>query len=489
MKNLRVKLTIVLLVFSLLLSILIAVVDYEKLRDTVLQSQKTEIQFAEDKIIHNLSTIDKVYNLFDMDMAKKMEDISTELLMKYETEPDFGKWDFNALKEVYEMDIFILDETNTVTYSSFEADIGLDFKACCSGLSALLDKRRAEGVFTHDGLDLQSKTGELKKFSYMPTPDHRYLFELGVLLEDKEIFKQFSFMTTIDSLQQEYDIIDSIHVYNSGGNLLGVKTKNFKTNMIDDRFLDVFEQVRKNGETEEVIVSENGEKLTYRFIPYMADEIRGYSTKRIVAIAYNNDLVAGILSQYKNQFFRQLIAILIGVVVLSFIIARIVARPIHLAFHDSLTGLSNRAAFEDEMQKRVHRNKKHSLMMIDLDNFKSINDRLGHIEGDKILKVFALTIKDSLSPGQLAARVGGDEFLILVDSDEIEKVEQKAMVLIRNFNSKMDDYSHDLGIQTSLSIGIAVSATKEPFDELYARADKALYKSKMNGKNQYSVFQ
>ncbi|WOV88628.1 GGDEF domain-containing protein [Sporosarcina oncorhynchi] len=487
MNYIRVKLTVVLLVFSLLLSLVIAVVDYDKLRETVLQSQATEIHFAEDKIIHNLSTIDKVYNLFDVEMAEKMKTISMELLVKYEREPDFGSWDFDVLKEEYDMDIFILDETNTVIYSSFEEDIGLDFKACCSGFSKLLDQRRKEGEFTHDGLDLQSKTGEFKKFSYMPTPDQHYLIELAVLLEDKEIYKQFNFMDTIESLLQEYDIIEAIDVYNSGGNLLGVKTKGFKMNMINERFLDVFEQVRKKGETEEVFVSENGEKLTYRFIPYQADEMRGYSTKRVVAIAYNNDIVAGMLSEYKNQFFRQLIVILIGVIALSFIIARIVSKPIHLAFHDSLTGLSNRAAFEDERQKRVHRNKKHALMMIDLDDFKSINDQLGHVEGDKILKVFASTIKDIISPGHLAARVGGDEFLVLLDTDETENIEKNAKLLIKKFNNRMDEYSFDKGMRTSISIGIASSLEKEPFDELYTRADQALYKSKMNGKNQYSI--
>lgn len=488
MKNIRLKLTAVLLAFSLLLSFVIAVVDYEKLRETVLLNQETEIRFAEDKIIHNLSTIDKVYNLFDMEMASQMESVSKELLAKYEEEPDFTTWDFKALQEKYEMDIFILNDVNKVIHSSFEADIGLDFKACCSGLSALLDRRRDEGKFTHDGLDLQSKTGEIKKFSYMPTSDHEYLIELGILLEDKEIFQQFNFIDTIDSLLKEYNIIESINVYNSGGNVLGVKTEDFNVNKIEDRFLNVFEKVRKSKETEEVVITENHGKLTYRFIPYNADETRGFSTKRVVAIAYNNDLVANILSKYKDRFLQQLLVIVIGVVALSFIIARIVSKPIHLAFHDSLTGLNNRVAFENEIQKRVLRHKKHSLMMIDLDDFKSINDRLGHLEGDKILREFALTIKNVINPGYLAARVGGDEFLILVTNDEIQTVKKTAHILIKQFNNRMEDYFNKEGISTSVSIGIAVSSENESFEELYSKADQALYKSKMNGKNQYSIF-
>ena len=153
-----------------------------------MEAQETKISMAEDKIINNLATIDKVYDLFDEQTAEMMESYSMELLEKYEEEPDFKKWDFELLKDKYKMDIFILDDTNTVIHSSFTEDVGTDFQECCPGFSSLLDERREGKTFTADGMDIQSKTGEVKKFSYMPTPDHKYLIELGFLLEDHEYF-------------------------------------------------------------------------------------------------------------------------------------------------------------------------------------------------------------------------------------------------------------------------------------------------------------
>lgn len=488
--NFRWKLTIVLIVFSLILSFFIAIFDYAKLRKSVIEAQEIKISMIEDKIVNNLATIDKVYNLFDEQTAEKMESFSMELLEKYKEEPDFRQWDFTLLKEKYKMDIFILNDKNTVIHSSFTEDIGLDFQKCCPRFSNLLDKRREGDSFITDGMDIQSKTGEVKKFSYTPTPDHKYLIELGFLLEDHEIFKQFNFLQTIDELVRAYDDINSIKVYNSGGNALGVKTEDYIQQDIQQPMKEVFEKVRRSGEPDQLVIAEGGNRVTYRYIPYAADERKGLSTDRVVEIAYNNQEMTGILAGYKNQFLLQLIVILVGSILLSFLIARLVATPIHLAFHDSLTGLKNRAAFEDEISKRLERkNRKLALMMIDLDNFKSINDYLGHGEGDRILKVAANTIQDTVGVSHFAARVGGDEFLVLLDLNEDIDMKSLADKLLQRINEKMEFHLKDENIQTSISIGVAVATEKDSFESLYEKADQALYQSKENGKNQYNIFE
>ncbi|MCG7346065.1 GGDEF domain-containing protein [Sporosarcina sp. ACRSL] len=487
--NFRLKLTMILIIFSLILSILIAVFDYVKLQNTVLVAQETKIAMAEDKIIDNLSTIDKVYDLFDVQTTKTMEAYSMEMIEMYEEESDFTKWDFDSLKEKYKMDIFILDHTNTVIHSSFPEDVGLSFQKCCPGFSNLLDERREGELFTSDGMDIQAKTGEVKKFSYMPTPDHKYLIELGFLLEDQEIFKQFNFLKSIDELVEEYDVINSIKVYNSGGNALGVKTENFKQEIIQPPFREVFEKVRGSGNPEELMLLEDGNRVTYRYIPYSADERKGFSTNRVVEIAYNHHEMTELLAQYKNQFLLQLLVILFGSVLLSFLIARLVSKPIHMAFHDSLTGLKNRLAVEDEITRRLERkNSDVALMMIDLDNFKSVNDCMGHGEGDRILKIAAATIQDTVGPGNFAARVGGDEFLVLIDRKESPNVKRIADNLLHRINEKMEAQLKEVGIQTSISIGVALATEQDNFETLYEKADQALYQSKENGKNQYKIF-
>ncbi|QTD41464.1 GGDEF domain-containing protein [Sporosarcina sp. Te-1] len=487
-RNFRLKLTVILIVLSLVLSFLIAMFDYFKLKENVIVSQANKISMAEDKIISSLSTIDTVYDLFDEEMAEKMKDFSFELIHKYEEESDFAQWDFHELKNKFEMEVFILDDKNTVVHSSFLEDIGLSFSECCPGFSKLLDDRREGDRFSHDGMDIQSRTGEIKKFSYIPTPDHHYLIELAVSLENEDLFKKFNFLETSKELEDTYDIIDSIHVYNSGGLLLGHKTENFEQKKIQEPFYSVFKEVGRSGEPKELTVEEEGHQKTYRYIPYKADERRGYSTDRVVEIVYNDSELTGLLHSYKNQFILQLGVIMIAAVGLSFIIGRLVATPIHLAFHDSLTGLKNRAAFEDEVQRNLARGNSIALLMIDLDNFKLVNDRLGHGEGDRILKQAARIISEVVEPSAIAARVGGDEFLVLFLDAEEQRIRRTAEDLLLNMQEGVSEMRIFDQIHLSISIGISFSDSGDTFETLYTKADEALYVSKDNGKNQYNVY-
>lgn len=486
-RNFRLKLTVILIVFSLVLSFVIAMFDYMKLKESVIASQAAKISMAEDKIISNLSTIDTVYDLFDKEMSDKMKEFSNELVQKYEEGSDFAQWNFDDLKKKYGMEVFILNENNTVLYSSFKQDIGLNFSDCCPKFSKLLDSRREGSNFSHDGMDIQSKTGEIKKFSYMPTPDHLYLIELAASLEDEEIFKKFNFLETSKELEDTYDIIDSIHVYNSGGFILGQKTDGYMQKKIEEPFFSVFNEVNRSGEVRELTLVADGHQKTYRYIPYVAEERRGYSTNRVVEIVYNDSELTGLLHTYKNQFIKQLLVIITAAVGLSFIIGRLVAAPIHLAFHDSMTGLKNRAAFEDEVQRSLVGSTPLALLMIDLDNFKQVNDRLGHGEGDRILKQAATMIAEVVEPKAVAARVGGDEFLVLFKKAEEHAVRQAAEELLLKIEGNVIGMRLTNEIPLSVSIGIAFSDRNDTFDTLYAKADSALYQSKENGKKRYSV--
>src|SRR5690606_4389386 len=141
-------------------------------------------------------------------------------------------------------------------------------------------KWREGDSFITDGMDIQSKTDEVKKFSYTPTPDHKYLNELDCLLEDQEIITQYNFLQTIDELVRAYDDINSIKVYNTGGNALGVKTEDYIQQDIQQPMKEVFEKVRRSGEPDQLVMAEGGNRVTYRYIPYAADERKGLSTDR-----------------------------------------------------------------------------------------------------------------------------------------------------------------------------------------------------------------
>jgi diguanylate cyclase (GGDEF)-like protein/PAS domain S-box-containing protein len=163
----------------------------------------------------------------------------------------------------------------------------------------------------------------------------------------------------------------------------------------------------------------------------------------------------------------------------------------HQAFHDSLTGLANRALFEDRLvhclagaavdQRLV------AVLFLDLDNFKTINDSLGHVYGDELLRAVARRIDKSVRPSDTAARLGGDEFAVLIEniSGEEEARDRAVLMLeelVRPFI--LSDREFHVGV----SIGVAFSDGGARAEELLRNADTAMYAAKDAGKRTVEVF-
>jgi diguanylate cyclase (GGDEF)-like protein/PAS domain S-box-containing protein len=156
--------------------------------------------------------------------------------------------------------------------------------------------------------------------------------------------------------------------------------------------------------------------------------------------------------------------------------------------HDSLTGLLNRAAFIEKFNEILLRSDletQHALIMLDIDNFKAINDTLGHNTGDALLINVASKLKYALRSDDLCGRLGGDEFVICLKSMNLGKpLETRVNDLC---NMIYDD--HSSGVSVSASFGIAgFPYDGLTFDELYKKADIALYKAKSQGRGGFAVY-
>lgn len=162
-----------------------------------------------------------------------------------------------------------------------------------------------------------------------------------------------------------------------------------------------------------------------------------------------------------------------------------------MAFHDELTGLPNRRLFQEIMRqtlKEAKRNKETcALLYMDIDEFKWVNDHLGHSIGDKLLKQFSKKVKLSLRESDVFARQGGDEFLILLpNTDENEAITIGARIL-DSLQELWQIGEHSF--TTTSSIGIAAYPKDGvSIDELIRNADRALYKAKENGRNTYRTY-
>ncbi len=209
-------------------------------------------------------------------------------------------------------------------------------------------------------------------------------------------------------------------------------------------------------------------------------------------------------------------AALIALIVLSMVVAALVfvlgtgrARAVrlvaertrelhHRVLHDELTGLPNRALIVDRLDQLLTRNRRHgwspSALYIDIDDFKNVNDSLGHQAGDRLLTAVAERLTSTLRDADTIGRMGGDEFVVLIDGDHVvdghpthrspELVAERLLAVMRQ-PFELAEASMPLIVNTS--IGIA-TGDRSSGGELLRDADVALYEAKIAGKNRFDVF-
>lgn len=164
----------------------------------------------------------------------------------------------------------------------------------------------------------------------------------------------------------------------------------------------------------------------------------------------------------------------------------------HQALHDALTGLPNRALIMDRIEQLLARNRRHgtsgAALYVDLDDFKDVNDTLGHEAGDRLLVAVAARLESTLRDADTIGRMGGDEFVVLIDGESVNSApELVAQRLLDVMRQSFELEGAPLPLIVNTSIGIAVGDRPNPGD-LLRDADVALYQAKAVGKNRYEMF-
>lgn len=191
------------------------------------------------------------------------------------------------------------------------------------------------------------------------------------------------------------------------------------------------------------------------------------------------------LNQYSFKIYVALaIAVLTMMLATSMTIARYKKQIISLSNMDQLTSLPNRTIFENMFEYAVNSEQKHSfcLAIFDIDNLKKINDQYGHDKGDYTLKAVAKIAFDHIKEPNLVARVGGDEFAVI-----IIKPLEKARKILEDFFIDVQSDVDLKAIEATVSIGVTESKFSDAKTTIYKRADEALYQSKESGKNNIKV--
>ena len=171
---------------------------------------------------------------------------------------------------------------------------------------------------------------------------------------------------------------------------------------------------------------------------------------------------------------------------------RLEAQLMHLAHHDVLTGLPNRLLFRERLQQelaRARRGEGLAVLCLDLDQFKSVNDTLGHPVGDGLLQEVADRMRASVRETDIVSRLGGDEFAIVqVATPEPEGAIVLAERLIDAMSKPFDVGGHQVVIGTSIGISLAPSDGLDP-DHIIKNADLALYRAKNDGRGVFRFFE
>ena len=208
-----------------------------------------------------------------------------------------------------------------------------------------------------------------------------------------------------------------------------------------------------------------------------AKEVRELSDGRVVAITRQMMSTGGWVTAHDDITVR----------------ARDEQRIAYLAQHDLLTGLANRAMFSERLDEAAKRLQRHgttfTILLLDLDKFKNVNDTLGHPAGDQLLVEVAQRLKSSLRDTDVVARLGGDEFAIIQENEknQSEGAIQLALRIIGLIEQPFEIDGHQVGVGTSIGIAFAPEHGVDG-ESLLQKADIALYAAKTGGRNDFRIF-
>ncbi len=159
---------------------------------------------------------------------------------------------------------------------------------------------------------------------------------------------------------------------------------------------------------------------------------------------------------------------------------------------DALTGLANRRSLDERLLVEIQRAARYGqplgLVLVDLDHFKRINDSAGHAAGDEVLRVVADVMRSHARPSDLLARIGGEEFALLLPAQAVDGA-GRAAELLRAAVAVHDFSAVDPGLRVTLSAGVACWSPGQSSDDLLRHADQALYRAKAEGRDRFCLFQ
>jgi len=469
--------------------------QYRSIKNIITDKYMSHQQLVEKNIIQTVNYINNSYKVVEQELNQEMNEYSKLIVEKYQNNPDVMEWDLEELKEKFKYyDIYIINTDLKIIKTTNKADLGLDFSKFGNFAGVVRDRLEGDS-FEADRIDLSTQTGEVKKYSYLPTPDNQYLIELSIAVEDKyPSFKQLNMFADAGELTKEYDIVEEIVFYsvepiNYGVAKLRSSKKPYLYPDVPEFQEDLARKAVLTGEMQSGNITEDNLNYTLRFFPTLISIENGYQgwNSYVVGITYNDQVMESELNKHQYLFGTNILLMIIFFIAFIIVVIYLINKFEYQANHDKLTGLANRKLFVEEFKEIKSRatklNFKVAIIFTDIDKFKEINDSFGHDFGDEVLEKIAFRMKSNLKSEDKLARMGGDEFVLaLGDLSSKEEAVIITQRLINKFNEPLSIKGKEIKIGLSAGISMYPDDGKN-LEELIKNADYAMYQAKKKNKD------
>jgi methyl-accepting chemotaxis protein len=444
----RWKLMLSVLVINLVCASTISFIDANRIQKTYISENLIQQQAIQDQIVSAIQDVQKAYDLFDVQMNDSMKQYFDDMIEQYEQNPDFSLWDLQALKQKYgHIDIYILNSDLVVKYATVAKDIGLDFKTFGSFAKVTRDRLNGD-KFAADSISLETSSGNLMKYSYMPTPDHKYLLEFGFNIENGDIFKSFNFLDVYKKMTQKYENVHQVVLYANKGESFGaVGEGNKPIHLSDDKFLfPVFNKTIETNQIQSIEDTYNGKSAIYKFVP-----IHNEQTTEAIEVVFDNTALENLISQNQRTLFIELACIVLFSLVVTYLLSNLALNPIRRL--TSLIRKTSHLDFTDEAIENKLLNSKDEFG----DISRSIMDMRREMKGmaEKLTSVSISLTQTAVSLNDAASLVNEQTLQTSGASSELNTIAQSTVNDSRNISERMS------------SMKEVISGLKEQTDEAY----------------------
>lgn len=489
--------------------LVVVIIFYGQYANTVkvIESEyDAKIKLIEESIYNETKYTEILSKITERDISGKMEANSNILMDKYIQNPDILNWDLDKLKKQLDgMDIYILDKKTRVVASTIDKEIGLDLSALSdfsNHLKEILDGDR----FVSDTLNFAVQDGELKKYSYIPTPDNRYLLELSVTITNLyPELRSLNVLYLSRNLRDKYPFVEDIKVYRFNRdedyahdlNTENVMDEGFGKDIIIQKDKDkIVRRAIESNEAQDIMVKDK-ESNEYRlkYIPYITYDSKNelsWWKSYVIEILFNDKITLDKIKHQRRLFIQSMTIISVLYFAFASLIIYLIRKKQELAYQDHLTKLPNRKRFEETLESMiVEANKKSTklaILFFDLDKFKDINDTYGHNVGDRVLQEVANKIKSKTPKGDIVSRLGGDEFTAIISNiKQQEEIVNIGEIIMEIFKTPLQIDSEEITMKASIGISIYPD-NGNTLEDLLLKADKAMYEAKED-KMGYKIYE